>query len=287
MHRNSRVWILICIAVLFLDLAIWQEVLFVSASDETRVHFLDVGQGDAELLELSGGVRILIDAGPRGEIIPALERSALLGSRYLDLVIITHPEADHFGGLAEIATRYRIGAVLVNGRTGPDGAWTAALSLLEEQNVPVILIGKGDVLRIGDSSLSVISPDLPLLGSAALNDTGLVTYLSTPDFSLLLPADIDVQIEKLLVGRGLPRADILKLPHHGSALSGGVELFQAVQPKLAVIEVGENNRYGHPDPELLSRLSSVLPKVRVVRTDESGNITIFRDQGELVVQMER
>lgn len=282
---NRQIFILL--AVVFLDCAIWQQVFLGPSGHYPQAHFLDVGQGDATLLELSPTERILIDTGPRGKIIPALNQLKLPGRQKIDLVLITHPEADHFGGLAELAVRFELGAVLVNGRAADDGAWTATLAQLRKLNVPIYALGQGDNIHSGDFNLSILSPDLTHLGSAALNDTGLVSYIHMPDYSILLPADIDLKTEGELVARGLPGADIIKMPHHGSKTSGGQALLQAVRPKIAVIEVGADNRYGHPSPEVIERLKLFLPLARILRTDELGNITITRDGGELVVRTDR
>lgn len=278
--------ILLCVLV-FADGAAWFRV-FAGAPPKTAVmHFLDVGQGDATLLELEGGVRILTDAGPAAAVVAALERAVPHGPRYIDLAVITHPETDHFSGFDHILDSYRVGAFIVNGR-GRDPevrAWAELLRKIDEKGIPLVVLGEGDGVRHGQSRIDILSPGPQLLASQELNDTGLVQKVRTPGFSALLVADIGFNIEEHLRARYDLSADILKVGHHGSRYSSGAAFLRAADPTLAMISSGERNTYGHPAPDALARLATA--GAAIFRTDRHGNITVRQGEGELKVFAER
>ncbi|RJP45674.1 MBL fold metallo-hydrolase [Candidatus Parcubacteria bacterium] len=285
MQRVDKITAIAMILAVALDAAIWQSVAFETEDSHPVFRFLDVGQGDATLLELPGRVQILADAGPDRSIIPALEEALGGRDRRIELAIVTHPELDHFNGFNFILDHYDIGAVILNGRPaeGAVGAWNAFLEKIREKKIPVVRVGAGDRIVYGDTEIRIISPGPEILGSGAINDTSIVGLVRTPRIRVLLTGDIGSSIERFLLESGADvRADVLKVPHHGSKYSSSPEFLRSVNPKVAIIEVGATNRYGHPAPEALERISASTA-ARVFRTDRDGSVKISVSDGQLRV----
>ncbi|OGZ01533.1 MAG: hypothetical protein A3A43_01960 [Candidatus Liptonbacteria bacterium RIFCSPLOWO2_01_FULL_56_20] len=288
MKKTDNLTIILVAVFAALDIFVWHEVVFAGPDERGALYFLDVGQGDAELLVLPGGVKVLTDAGPDAAISRSLEGVLASTDRYIDLAVISHPQEDHYGGFNDLFRRYRFGAFVVNGRNADPatgGAWDALLEKLTREHIPVITLRGGDRIRYRDSRIDIVSPDDSFVWSGELNDTGLVEHVHTPAWSALLAADIGFNVEDYLVRHVDLRADILKVPHHGSKYSSSEELLRAVRPRLAVIEVGERNRYGHPTEETLARLAA--SRVRVLRTDRSGTIRVVGEGGKLQVFVDK
>ena len=285
MKTENNLSRLIIFALLVLDLLIWQGIIFVKGEGSPELYFLDVGQGDSELLVLPGGVEILTDAGPNQKVLEALEKVLGPNDRYLDLAIISHPQLDHFNGFNEILSRYRIGAFIFNGRTDATafGEWGALMAKIKEKKIPLIALALGDKIHFLKNQIEIISPSRDFIQSAELNDTGLVELVKTPTFRALLTADIGANVENYLLkrfSREVLQVSILKVGHHGSKFSSSREFLETVKPKLAIIEVGSKNRYGHPTKEAMRRLE-VAEISKIFRTDKNGTIKVIAEQGKL------
>ncbi|MBI5220753.1 MAG: hypothetical protein HY978_02875 [Candidatus Liptonbacteria bacterium] len=267
-----------------LDLSVWWQVVRGGPSSQPRLHFLSVGQGDSELLELPGGVNMLFDAGPDATVVRKLERVLPPARRTIDLALITHPQLDHYNGYRSLIGRYQIGAFLVNGRddSGSATEWRDLMKLAAAQGVPTVTLGAGDRIRVGRNTINILAPDAAWRDSAELNDTGLVAKINTSAFRALLLADIDAAEEEYLATRTDLAADILKLSHHGSKFSSSEALLKAVNPRVVAVEVGARNRYGHPSPETLARVATSTT-ARIFRTDRDGTITITGQNNVLQV----
>jgi competence protein ComEC len=160
------------------------------------------------------------------------------------------------------------------------------LEKIKAQNIPLVTLAAGDRVRYTENQIDFLSPDGNWIQSGELNDTGFVELVKAPAFRALLTADTGFNIEDYLVNKNIDiRADVLKVGHHGSKYSSGDAFLAAINPKVAVIEVGENNRYGHPTQETLARLAASVAKV--FRTDQNGNIEIFAENGKLKVFAEK
>lgn len=281
--------VLVVIALVAVDAFVWTGVVQGTPRATASLHFLDVGQGDSELLLLPGDVAILTDAGPDKTVVRSIARVLPAGRHYIDIGIISHPQLDHYGGFRELLTHYRFGAIVTNGReaTGARGEWGALLEALRTEHVPIIALQGGDRIRYGDAAIRFLAPDEKLLRSKELNDTGLVEYITTPSFSALLTADIGTDVEKLLLKKDIPlAADILKVGHHGSKYSSGSVFLARVRPLLAAIGVGARNTYRHPTKETLSRLASSTARA-VLRTDQHGTISIIPRGTKLEIYTEK
>ena len=287
MKTESNLSRLIIFALVVLDLLIWQGIIFVKGEESGELYFLDVGQGDSELLVLPGGVKILTDAGPNQKVLESLEKVLGPNDRYLDLAIISHPQLDHFNGFNDILNRYRIGAFIFNGRTDATalGEWGTLMTKIKEKKIPLITLASGDKIHFRENQIEIISPSRDFIQSAELNDTGLVELVKTPAFRALLTADIGANVENYLLKKFSTedlQANILKVGHHGSKFSSSEDFLKTVEPKVAIIEVGSKNRYGHPTKEAMGRLEATGIS-KIFRTDKNGTIKVIAEQGRLRV----
>lgn len=258
--------------------------LWVSRPEDGRLSLtvMDVGQGDAILIEGPRGSRILIDGGPTaGAINEALGRNLPFDDRRIDIVALSHANSDHLGGALEVLGEYDVGAILDTARGGDSSLYEAWRSTLASSGLPVTTADRGQTIDLGDGArLEVLAPDADdvLLPVYDLNEASLVLRLTMGDVSFLLPGDLDENGEQALIRSGADlSADVLKVGHHGSRSSTSPAFVAAVDPLIDVISVGASNRFGHPAEDVLSRLTGDL----VLRTDEHGDVRIETD-GESV-----
>lgn len=248
----------------------------IAVPDRFTVSFLDVGQGDAILLQTPAGSSVLVDGGPpAGEIVAKLRAR---GVKALDLAVLTHAQEDHQGGLESVFRSFQVRALL-DGGSGDNGSiHRRVLSLARRQGTAVLTPRRGETLQIGRLRLRVLNPErasalaAPEVGGDP-NDRAVVILASFGAIDVLLPADAESNVTLSLP---LPRVEVLKVAHHGSADEGLPELLDRLDPQLAVIEVGARNRFGHPTSETLRALASGAP--RVLRTDRDGDITVSYDR---------
>ncbi len=243
------------------------------------IHFLDVEQGDSQLLSM-GPVQMITDFGPDMAITRSLAATLPSSKRRIDIALITHPEKDHYGGLRFLLDQYDIGVVLWNGyekATGVSPEWDDLQRRIRENHIPMIAIGAGDTIRYAGRRIAILSPDPLLLGGGSTNEGGIVQNVFARGFTALLTADTGFTTEQYLLSKNINlSADILKIGHHGSKYSSSDNFLRAVNPRIAVIQVGKGNTYGHPSPETLSRLASSTTAT-VLRNDEKGTISVWRD----------
>ncbi|MGH2348292.1 MAG: DNA internalization-related competence protein ComEC/Rec2, partial [bacterium] len=259
---------------------------------------LDVGQGDAILIQTPGGAAMLIDGGgdlegrPTGydigeqRVVPALRR---LGVRALDVVALSHPHEDHAGGLVAVLKNFRVGLVLDAGVPHPAPGYVALLRWIERTHIPYRLARRGMRLDLGDGvSVTVLHPEEPLLvgtGSDA-NLNSVVLRVTYGDVDALFLGDLEAPIEwKLLADGDDLRSAVLKVGHHGSATSTTPEFLEAVRPAVAVISVGAWNPFGHPHRRTLDALDDAAASV--YRTDHHGAVTVTTDGTRLWVRTVR
>jgi competence protein ComEC len=261
-------------------LLLWSSALSAGPPSELTVRFFDVGQGDAALLTSPGGVAILVDGGPEPDQV-ATELVAL-GVRRLDLVIASHPHADHVVGLPAVLARIPVGLLLEPGckDESPDGA--ALDEAATSEHIAVRHPRAGDVLRVGDVRLEILSPDRCWSGTESdTNNDAIVVRASIGEDSVLFATEPEEPAQQVLLDEGADlQADVLKVPHHGAATS--IEpFFEAVDAEVAVVSVGPNT-YGHPVPEILDWIRAT--GAEVFRTDRAGTVTVTFERGGVVVE---
>lgn len=254
--------------------------LWVGRPEDGRlsVTVMDVGQGDAILIEGPRGNRILVDGGPTaGAINEALGRNLPFDDRRIDIVALSHAHSDHLGGVLEVVGEYDVGAVLDTPKAGDSSVYGAWRSTLASSGVSVTIADRGQTIDLGaGATLEVLSPDAgdALLPVYDLNEASLVLRLTMGDVSFLLTGDLDENGEQALLRSGADlSATVLKVGHHGSRSSTSPAFVAAVDPLIDVISVGATNRFGHPNEELLSRLAGDL----FLRTDQHSDVRIETD----------
>ena len=277
-----------------LALVVATAVVAAAARPDGRVHVvaLDVGQGDAILVETPGGGRLLVDGGPDPDrLLVALDARIPPWDRRIDLVVVTHPHEDHVGGLALLVERYRVGRLLEPGMTGPGPAYAALETALARRGLRSGRLSTGDQFALDDVSFRVLWPDRTAVPPAppdtgtGINNVSIVLFGTFGAQRFLLTGDAEEGIDPLLVARGLPHVDLLKVAHHGSRTATTDELLSAISPAVALISVGAKNTFGHPAPATLARLAA--HGVATYRTDLDGTLDVALDGSVLSVRSGR
>jgi len=243
------------------------------AGEEIFVHFIDVGQADAILIQ-SNEHAVLIDAGVTGTVSAIQEHLERHNVSTLDVVVATHPHADHIGGMAEIIDRFDVHAIWMPDVTHTTRTFERMIDAVERNGLDVNLTEAGDVLELGPIHMTAVAPNGS--GYNSLNDYSIVFRLHYGETSFLFTGDVEVLGENEIVdAEWYIRSDVLQAPHHGSRTSSSERFLDAVQPQIAVISVGANNRYGHPHGIVLDRLAD--RDIQIKRTDELGTIIFVTD----------
>lgn len=242
------------------------------------VAMLNVGQGDAIFIESSSGAQVLFDAGSPRKILGPLTRVMPPLDQTIDAVIITNPDADHIGGLAEVLKNYKVGFVMEPGTQNSSKIFQNLKVEIENRKIPDILAQKGMRLNLGGGTvIDILFPDQDV-AMWTTNDGSVVARLSYGDTSVMLMGDATSKTEKLILGK-IPAArlesDILKVGHHGSRSSTSLAFVKVIAPDYALISAGRENRYGHPHEEVLETLASL--GAEIFRTDLLGTIVMKSD----------
>ena len=265
---------------------------FFSQLPDGKLHVIicDVGQGDAAYIKFPDGKDMLIDGGPGGKtpkVLGCLGKYMPLFDRTIDIVVLTHPQEDHLGGLEEVVKRYEVKNFVHSDVGNATIGYENILKLLTEKHIPERIVGSGEKITIGAVAVLVVWPESSflaqkkaanVLGVSNVNDASVVLKLSYGTFDALFPGDADSHVDGELTKVPLSDADgieVLKVPHHGSKTGMTEGFFQWLGPiRLALISVGKNS-YGHPAAETITRLEQ--DGAEVLRTDQKGNIEVVSD----------
>lgn len=264
--------------------------LFSFADDRLHLIFCDVGQGDA-ILVYQRSTQVLVDGGPDSAVLSCLSDHMPFWDRTIELVVLTHPDADHYGGLVDVVRRYHIVSFAGTVAGKNDYGFKTLMEEVKGRPIDTIILQAGKTIKIGKFSFAAIWPtkeylarlaEFPLtenkvLGATeedSVNEFSIVLHLQYGGFDALLTGDIQPPVTDLVSER-VGEVEVLKVPHHGSKNGLTEALLQASGPKLAVISAGKNNRYGHPHKEILEALERW--KVRYLRTDLDGEVEIVTD----------
>jgi competence protein ComEC len=244
--------------------------------DGFEVVFYDVWQGDAALLRFPGGATMLIDGGLNDEgdftILPHFDTLHL---DFLDYVVVTHPDADHCGGLDEVLAAVDVGEVWENGETKDTESWTDFSDLVDELGIPRRIVHRDDVAEIDGCDVLVMNADQ---GWDEVNPNSVVLAIDCESITVLMSADITEEAQADLIDEydDLLLSTVIKVPHHGS--EDHSPLFaEYVAPEIAVISVGAGNDYGHPDAAVVAEWEAV--GATVYRTDQDGTVVVRAKQG--------
>lgn len=275
---GSRIATAVTAASIVLAATLVQPVTRVTRGNAIELYMIDVGQGDAIAIRTPRGRWLLVDAGPRSatfdagarRVVPFLEKQ---GARTIDVMLITHPHLDHYGGGRAVLEQLRVRRILdPAGTRAEDPVFAQAAKDEPAEWLPARMGGR---ILVDDVEVEVLFPDSAALDAPRdANDFSLVAAVRYGKFTALLTGDAPASVELQLLRRFGSRLDVelLKVGHHGSSTSTSDSLLMRASPEVALISVGRNNRYGHPSPEVLARLSQA--GVRVMRSDQHGTVRV-------------
>ncbi len=272
--RNRKIFFSILCGLIVL-IIILSTIVFQGKSDAPlSVVFLDVGQGDAILIS-QGSQQILIDGGKDGKLLlEKLGKYIPFWDRNLETIIETHPDQDHIGGLVDVFGAYTVGSVVETKMQNDSQTFKKLEETIAKNNVEKIEAKKDVAIKFPDGAMLQVLYPSESVTDKNVSDTNLysvVVKLTVGKNKFLFTGDFPTTQDSLLLGSGVDvSADFLKVAHHGSKYATSDEFLNAVKPTEAIISVGKNNSYGHPNPETLQRLIS--HKIKILRTDEQGDI---------------
>ena len=288
----SRFWLGFAAVGLAAAVMLWWQVVS-GPTGMLHVYFFDVGQGDSALIVTPRGRQILVDGGPdRDGAAEAVGGKLAFWDKSLDLVVLTHLDADHSRGLLEVLNRYRVGKVLI-GADGVDAPlsarWDAAM---QRGGLAPVQIEYGYRIELEPGStpgviLEVLNPQRKRSRPhpTELNNNAVVLRLIYGEVSFLLTSDAEAEAETAMSrGRITLASNVLKVPHHGSKTSTTESFLGRVDPEVVVISVGSSNPYGHPNPVVLARLEETVGPANIYRTDQHGSIEIVSDGANIWVK---
>ena len=248
-------------------------------SEILEVYYLDVGQGDAEILRI-GNDAMLIDAGTNESTNTLLADIKNLGITSFDYVIGTHPHEDHIGGMDAIINQFGVESVLMPDVTSATQTYKDVMAAVQKKNLSVNHAVSGSHFNMGPVTFSVLAPNSSSYSD--LNNYSIVLQATYGNESFLFTGDAQNVSEAEILSKGYNiKSDVLKVGHHGSSTSTSADFLKAVTPTYAVIEVGQENSYGHPTKQTLDKLKAA--EVTVYRTDQNGIIEIKSDGKDLKV----
>lgn len=262
---------LILRGLLLFNVLVWVAFLSFPAR-KLHVWFFDVGQGDAIFVRLPERRTVLIDGGPSEEVLSRLGRVMPFWEKSLDLLIISHWDADHITGLAGVLEAYEVAAVAYPTFDCESMICGKVRELINEEKAIKLEVKSGDTLRFGATMLDIFWP--PAECSLGSNDCSVVFLLDAGNFEVLFTGDFEERGQlSMLKGTKIPRVEVLKVPHHGAACLEE-RFLQAVSPVVSVVSVGKNS-YGHPTDTTLKKLEACGSKI--YRTDTQGTVKVVSD----------
>lgn len=276
-HISRRLKALLGIA-LILNLFVWGVIYIKSQQVKfLEISHLDVGQGDATLIEVPGGLQVLVDAGRGKDVIYELQKQMPFFDRSIDVVIATHPDLDHIGGLPAVLERYKVDVYLEPGIVVDSEVKERVHELLAKQDTHIITARAGQQISLGEGArLEILFPDQDVSDWSA-NEASVISKLVYVEVEILLTGDSSKEIEEYLVrsyGDQLD-VDLLKVGHHGSDTSTSELLLGVATPSFAVISAGADNHYGHPHQSVTDLLTQY--KAEILETAKEGPITFLSD----------
>ncbi|PIP23647.1 MAG: MBL fold metallo-hydrolase [Candidatus Nealsonbacteria bacterium CG_4_10_14_0_2_um_filter_38_17] len=275
--KNSTIFIFGLLVIL--NSLAWITVYNLSKPRLLEVDFFDVGQGDSIFIETPQKYQVLIDGGPSSKIIEKLGKVMPFYDRSLDLVILTHPDPDHLVGLIDVLKNYNVNLIGFTGVVSSNPEFIEWKSQISSKHTPLIVLTKNEKILLGkEVYMYILAPLESFEGREVkdFNSSSIVARLVFKNSSFLFTGDTPKSVEKELVeNKSNIDSDVLKVGHHGSKTSTSDIFLQAVTPENAVIQVGKDNRYGHPHQEVLDRLQNY--GIKILRTDQDSDIKIISD----------
>jgi len=268
------------IILFYLNILAWIAVSDLSQND-LEVIFFDVGQGDSIFIETPQKHQVLIDGGPTSAILEKLGKEMPFYDRTIDLIILSHPEHDHIAGLLEVLKRYQVENILWTGVLRDTAEFEEWQRLIKEEKATIKIAQSNQIVWLGASyertaRIEVLHPFENLEGQTIknTNNSSVIAQLVFKENTVLFTGDVYKSVENDLIQENIDlKSNVLKISHHGSKTSTSEKFLEKVMPELAIISVGAENSYGHPNPEVLEVLERY--GIKLLRTDQEGDIKII------------
>lgn len=278
-------YILIIILLIF-TFSIWFYVFRNDTkSDYLKVVFLDVGQGDAIYIEAPNGKQMLIDGGPDAKLLSSLSKVMPFADRSIDIVLVTHPDMDHIGGLPIFLDNYKVESIIENEVISDSNIFLSLEEKIQKKKINKISAKRGTRIVLDQNKniyFDILFPDRDVKNFET-NDGSIVGKLTYGESSFMLTGDATTYTENLIGWNekdSVLDSDVLKLGHHGSRTSSSILWLEKVSPEVVIISVDKNNKYGHPHKDIIDRLFDL--HIPFLKTSEIGNI-VFKSDGEKLV----
>jgi len=275
---------IIALALIIANIYIWQAIWWRQNNKFLSVYFLDIGQGDAILIESPSGNKMLIDAGAGKSILRELSEVLSFYDKNIEVILVTHPDQDHLGGLVPVLERFNVQYIIESGNKASTKIFGRFENLVENSGAERIVAHRGMTINLGSRVvLLVLFPDRNVYGLDS-NSASIITKLYFGETSFMLTGDAPQKIEEYLVSLDgeILQSDVLKVGHHGSKTSSAPSFIESVKPKYAVIQAGRDNKYGHPHKEVLDILKS--RSLNILANSELGTIHFVSDGQKLMIK---
>lgn len=263
-------------------------IVSLSQPAKLKVSFLDIGQGDAILIQTPSKKKMLIDGGPSNIVLSRIADEVSYFTRDIDVMIETHPDADHVTGLIPVLEKYNVHTVVTSPGVGSTGVFEDLEKHIDDEGAGVHLARTGDVIDFHDGVLVKIlyPPQKYIVKKNDTNDASISVVVVYGDHTFLLTGDLASNQEGKLISAGIPKSvTVCKAGHHGSKYSSGEQLLSYIRPEYSVISAGKDNKYGHPNPEAVGRLQKYSKEI--LSTIERGTISFETDGRTLEVETQK
>ncbi len=278
---KNTILLLSIIGLICINFIAWFAVFNICSSPDLKVSFLNVGQGDAILIQIASQYQILIDGGPGKKVLQGLSEKMDLHDKEIDLIVLTHPEKDHLEGLISVLEQYQVNHIIWTGISRDTDLYQEWIKVIEKEQANILIAQAGQEIVFPGANLSILYPLNSLQGTKPkdANPTSIVTRFCYSETCFLFPGDIYSKQEKELMSLGIDlESEVLKLAHHGSKTSTSEQFIIFVNPKIAVAQAGKDNSYGHPNEKVVQRLESNNIKIL---TTMNNDVEIVLDNNEL------
>ncbi|MCX6809811.1 MAG: MBL fold metallo-hydrolase [Candidatus Berkelbacteria bacterium] len=277
---NTILFVAIVFAV-FIWSAVNRNISASPTNFEVQVSFLDVGQADAELINLPNSVQILTDGGRDSSVLGPLSKKMPRFDRKIEYVFLSQPDSDHIGGMSFVLDSYSVGEIFETNAKSESKTFEKLKNKIKEKNIKETVVQKGQKIDFSpNASGLILNPDENQIGSLSSNDSSIVMKLDYKGATALFTGDAEIEAQDKIMAnftREQIQSEILKVAHHGSGGALNKNFLNEVKPKYAVVSVGKNNSYGHPSKTVLQALGEI--NAEILRTDEIGTIDFVSNGG--------
>lgn len=287
MKKNNIFWQYL-FAIIIIGLIFFWSDFSKTNSDFLEITVFDVGQGDAILIQTPDNQQILIDGGPNKQIIDKLGEVLPFWDRSIDILILTHPHADHLTGLLEVLDRYSVGQIITTNIEYDSSEYKEWQDYIKNNQEKVVYVNGEQVIKSDKFNLEIIFPNKKYLDNSQenINNTSVISKVKFGNFSMLFTGDAECEEQDQLLNFDID-VDVLKVPHQGAEDSACENFLKSTSPEIAVISVGKNNQFGHPHQSHLELLNDLIPDrdgQEIFRTDQDSDIHIYSDQNSYWIQ---